>query len=326
VNRRAFVTGLGALLAAPLGVEAQRAKRMPRIAFLTTTSPGSSPTTDAFRQGLRELGYVEGQNIVIEWRWGRGGTERFPEFAAEVVRLNVDVIVAANDAAGRAAQRATGAIPIVIPTIGDPVAGGFVASLAKPGGNITGVTTSSPDVAGKRLQIFKEILPRVSKVGLLVDVTDLGHSATVREIETAASALNIRVGPRVDVSNPGALGDAFGAMVKESATAVFAVGGTMLYANRARLAALAVNNRLPMMCGPSAFVSAGCLMGYSANLADMFRRAASYVDRILKGASPAELPVEQPTKFDLAINMKTAKALGLTIPASLLLRADQVIE
>jgi putative tryptophan/tyrosine transport system substrate-binding protein len=326
VNRRAFVTGLGAVLAATLIVEAQQARTMPRIAFLTTTSPGSSPTTDAFRQGLRELGYVEGQNITIEWRWGRGRTDRFPEFAAEVARLNVDVIVAANDAAGRAAQRATHTIPIVIPTIGDPVGGGFVASHAKPGGNITGITSSGPDVAAKRLQIFKEILPRASTVGLLVDVTDLGHDASVREIESAAPALGIRVGPRVDVRSPGVLADAFATMMRERAPAVFTIGGTMLYANRTRLAELAVNNQMPMMCGPSVFVSAGCLIGYSADLADVFRRAARYVDRILKGTHPAELPVERPTKFELVINMKTAKALGLTIPQSQLLRADQVIE
>ena len=325
-RRRFLLTSLAGALAAPLAAEAQHASRMPRIAFLTTTSPGGSPTTDAFVRALRELGYVEGQNIVIEWRWGRGGTERFPQFAAEVVRLNVDVIVAANDAAGRAAQRATRAIPIVIPTIGDPVGGGFVASLARPGGNITGITSTGPDLAAKRLQIFKEILPRSSTVALLVDLTDLGHESAVREIENAAPTLGIKVGPRVDVRSPGALTDAFATILKEGATAVLAVGGTMFYANRARLTELAVTNHMPMMCGPSPFVTAGCLMGYSSSLPDSFRRAAGYVDRLLKGANPADLPVEQPTKFEFVINAKTAKALGLTIPPSLLARADQVIE
>jgi ABC-type uncharacterized transport system substrate-binding protein len=288
--------------------------------------PGSSPTTDAFRQGLRDLGYVEGQNIVIEWRWGRGSTEQFPQFAAEVVKLNVDVIVAANDAAGRAAQRATKTIPIVVEIIGDPVGGGFVTSLAKPGGNVTGLTVSGPDVAAKRLQIFKEAFPGLSRVGLLVDTTDLSHAPSVREIETAAQAFGMRIGPRVDVGNPESLGAAFATIMKERTTALFVVGGTMLYANRTRLADLAVNNRLSMMCGPQQFVFAGCLMGYSTNFADVFRRAATYVDKILKGAKPADLPIEQPTKFELVINLKTAKALGLTIPPSLLARADQVIE
>ena len=325
-RRRFLLTSLAGSVAAALAAEAQYASRIPRIAFLTTTSPGGSPATDAFVQRLRELGYVEGQSIVIEWRWGRGGTERFPQFAAEVVRLNVDVIVAGNDAAGRAAQQATRAIPIVIPTIGDPVGGGFVASLARPGGNVTGITSTGPDVAAKRLQIFKEILPRSSTVALLVDISDLSHDSAVREIENAVPTLGIKVGPRIDVRSPGALPDAFATLLKEGATAVLAVGGTMFYANRARLAELAVTNHVPMMCGPAPFVTAGCLMGYSSSLLDSFRRAAGYVDRLLKGAKPADLPVEQPTKFELVINLKTAKALGLTIPPSLLARADEVIQ
>jgi putative ABC transport system substrate-binding protein len=300
--------------------------RVPRIAFLTTTMPGSSPTTDGFRQGLRDLGYVEGQNIVIEWRWGRGSTERFPQFAAEAVKLNVDVIVAANDAAGRAAQRATSTIPIVVAIIGDPVGGGFAAGLAKPGGNVTGLTVSGPEVAAKRLQIFREAFPRLSRVGLLVDTTDLGHPLSVREIETASQVLGMRIGPRVDVRDPESLGGAFATIIKERTAAVFVVGGTMLYANRARLADLAVNNRLPMACGAQPFVVAGCLMGYSANFADVFRRAAGYVDKILKGAKPGELPIEQPTKFELLINLKTAKAIGVSIPPSVLAQADQMIE
>jgi putative ABC transport system substrate-binding protein len=327
MNRRRFLlTSLAGAVAAPLGAESQEAAKVARIGFLTTTSPGGSPTTDAFRQGLSERGYVEGQSITIDWRWGSGSTERFPDFVAEMVTLNVDVIVAANDSAGRAAQRATKRIPIVIVIIGDPVGGGFAASLARPGGNITGLTALGPDLAAKRLQILKEAVPKLSRAALLVDVADLGYGASLREIEAAAHALRVQIGPRVDVSTPEALADAFATMTKERATAVFTVGGTMLYANRARLADLAVKSHLPMICGPLEFVSAGCLMGYSANLADMFRRAAGYVDRILKGAKPADLPIERPTKFDLVINLKTAKALGLTIPPSLLARADQVIE
>ena len=327
MNRRRFlVASLAGVFTAPFGVEAQQARKMPRIAFLTTTSPGGSPTTDAFLHGLRELGYVEGQNIAIEWRWGRGSTERFSDFAAEMPGLDVDLVVAANDVAGRAVQRVTRTIPIVIVLIGDPVGGGFANSLSRPGGNVTGMTTQGPDVAAKRLQFFKEAFPHLSHIALLVDVADLSHGPSVREIEAAARVLRVQLRPRVDVSDPASLPEAFTTMTKEGPAAVFAIGGTILYANRRRLAELALNSRLPMVCSSPEFVLSGCLMTYATNLADVFRRAAGYVDRILKGAKPAEMPIEQPTKFELVINLKTAKALGLTIPPSLLLRADQVIE
>jgi putative ABC transport system substrate-binding protein len=327
MERRTFLAMVpGSLLAAPFAAEAQQAGKMWRIAYLTTTSPDGSPTTDAFLHGLRDLGYVEGRNVTIEWRWGRGSTERFPEFAAEIVRLNVDVIVAANDVAGRAAQRATKTIPIVIPTIGDPVGSGFAATLSRPGGNVTGLTTQGSAVVAKRLQVFKEAFPRLRRIALLVDVADLSHGPSVREIEEAGRALGVHLRPRVDISNPAALGGAFATMTKEGSTAVFAIGGTTLYANRRQLAELALSNRLPMACASPEFVLTGCLMTYSTSLADVFRRAAVYVDKILKGANPGDLPIEQPTKFELVINLKTAKALGLTIPPSLLLRADQVIE
>ena len=325
-RRRFLLTSLAGALAAPLAAEAQPAGKVPRIAFLTTTSPGSSPTTDAFQQGLRELGYIENQNIHIEWRWGRGSIERFPEFADEMARLNVDVIVVGNDVAGRAAQRATKTIPIVIALIGDPVGGGFAASLSRPGGNVTGLTLQGPDLVAKRLQLFKEVLPHLTRIALLVDVTEVSQGATLREIEAAGRVLGVQLRPRVDIGNPAALADAFATMTKEGATAVFAIAGTTFYANRRRLAELALNSRLPMTCSSPEFASTGCLMTYSANLADVFRRAAGYVDKILKGAKPAELPIEQANKFELVINLKTAKALGLTIPPSLLLRADQVIE
>jgi len=326
VDRRTFLASTVGALAAPLAAEAQQAGKVPRLAFLTTTSPGGSPTTDAFLHGLRELGYVEGQNITVEWRWGRGSTERFSDFAAEMVRLNVDVIVAANDVAGRAAQRATKTIPIVIAIIGDPVGGGFAATLSRPGGNVTGLTTQGTDVVAKRLQFFKEAFPHLSRMALLVDVTDLSHGPSVREIEAAGRVLGLQLRPRVDVSNPATLAGAFATLTKDGSPAVFTIGGTTLYANRRQMAELALNSRLPMACASPEFVSTGCLMTYSANLADIFRRAAEYVDKILKGAKPADLPIEQPTKFELVINMKTAKALGLTIPPSLLARADQVIE
>jgi putative tryptophan/tyrosine transport system substrate-binding protein len=325
-RRRFLMISLAAALPAPFGAGAQPTGKVPRMAFLTTTSPGGSPTTDAFVRGLRELGYVEGQNLAVEWRWGRGSTERFSDFAAEVVRLKVDIIVAANDVAGRAAQRATKTIPIVIATIGDPVGGGFAATLSRPGGNVTGLTTQGTDVVAKRLHFFKEALPPLPRIGLIVDVADLSHEPTLRESEAAARILGVQLRPRVDVSNPATLAAAFATLRKEGSAAVFTIGGTTLYANRRQLAELALNSRLPMACSSPEFVSTGCLMTYSANLTDIFRRAAGYVDKILKGARPAELPIEQPTKFDLAINLKTAKALGLTIPPSLLARADQVIE
>jgi ABC-type uncharacterized transport system substrate-binding protein len=321
----AFAIALS-LCVVPGSMLAQQTAKMPRVAFLSTTEPGPSPTTDGFRQGLSDLGYVEGRNIAIEWRWGRGSTERFPEFVAEMLKLNVDVIVAANDAAGRAAQRATKTTPIVIAIIGDPVGGGFAATLAKPGGNVTGLTASGPDVAAKRLQILKEAFPSMTSVGVLVDATDLSHGPALREIQTAAQTLGIRIAPRVDVSRAEALADAFAKIRSQQATAVVMVGGTMLYANRARLAELAVINRLPTMCSAQQFVSAGCLMAYSTDLSDIFRRSAVYLDKILKGAKPADLPIEQPTKFQLVINVRTAKSLGVTIEPSVLARADQVIE
>ena len=313
------------LVLAPTAAEAQQAAKTPRIAFISTTSPGTSPSTDAFRQGLRDLGYVEGQNIAVEWRWGYGSTKRFPEFAAEAVRLKVDLIVAGNDAAGHAAQTATRTIPIVIPNMGDPVGSGFVTSLASPGGNITGLTVQNLDLVAKRLQLLKEATPNVSQVGLILDTNAGDYRQTAAEAETAARVLGIQL-RRMEVSNPSELDGAFATIAGRRPSAVFVPGGTMVYANRTRLAEYALKRHLPMMCGSREVVEAGCLMGYAASLVDLFRRAATYVDRILKGAKPADLPVEQPTKFELVINLKTAKALGLTIPQSLLVRADEIIQ
>jgi ABC-type uncharacterized transport system substrate-binding protein len=314
-----------AFLAAPLAAEAQQAGKIARIAFISTTASLESPTTSAFRQGLQELGYVEGQNILIEWRWGGGTTERLPTFAAEVIGLNVDVIVAANDTVGRAAQRLTKTVPIVIAIMSDPVGSGLVATLARPGGNITGLSSQAPDFIGRRLQLLKETISSVARVALLVDTNDQGYRQSVREAEVAARTLGLQLRSR-EVSSPGALNEAFAAMKTEAAGAVVMVGGTMFYANRGDMAEQALKRRLPMVCGPREFVDAGCLMSYSTSLTERFRRAATYVDRILKGAKPSDLPVEQPTKFDLAINLKTAKALGLTIPPSVLARADEIIQ
>jgi len=327
VERRTFMAMIGGgLLTAPLTTEAQQAGKIPRIAFITTTSPGGSPSTEAFRGGLRDLGYVEGQNIVIEWRWGRGTTERFTEFATEVVNLNVDVIVAANTVAGYAVQKKTTRIPIVIPTMRDPVGDGFVTAFARPGGNITGLTFQIPELEGKRMQLLKELVPNASRVALLLDVTTREQRSMVNQAETAARALGLRLQPVVGVRAPNELASAFAEVARARPDAVFLVAGTMVYANRAQLAEQALKNHLPMMCEAREHAEAGCLISYAASLNDLFRRAAIFVDKILKGAKPADLPIEQPTKFELVINLKTAKALGLTIPPSLLARADQVIE
>jgi putative ABC transport system substrate-binding protein len=315
----------GGLIGSPLAALAQQPGKVPRIGFISTTLPGSSPATDAFLQGLRELAYVEGRSIAIEWRWGRGSTRQFPEFAADMVRLKVNIIVAANDTAGHAAQLATRTFPIVIPDMADPVGSGFVANLARPGGNITGLTLQSFDIVAKRLQLFREAFPKAPRIGLLVDSTTLDSRQEAAEAETAARVLGMQL-QRLEVSTSTGLEDAFAALATEGANAVFTVGGTLFYANRVQLAEQALKRQLTMMCGGRDAVQAGCLMGYSANLEDLFRRAAIYVDKILKGASPADLPVEQPTKFELAINLKTAKALGITMPPWLLSRADEVIE
>ena len=327
MDRRSFLlTSVAGAFAAPLAVGAQQAGKVPRIAVLTTSSPPGTFATAEFVHGLRDLGYIEGRNIRIEWRWGHGTTERFPEYAADVVRLQVDVIVAGNAAAGHAARLATKTIPIVIPTMIDPVADGFVTSLARPGGNITGLTFQSPETQGKRLQLLKEALPSVSRVALLVDSNERGYRAVAKEAESAATVLGIRPQPVVEVRVPRDFPAAFGTIAKSGAQAVHIVSGTMVFVSRTPLAAHALKARLPMMCGGGEYVEAGCLMSYGPSLGGLFRNAATYVDKILKGAKPGDLPVEQPTKFELVINAKTAKALGLTIPPSLLARADQVIE
>ena len=327
MRRRKFTLLLGgaiALTASPS--KAQKSVKVPRIAFLTTSSPSGSPAIQAFVEGLRDLGYVEGRNIAIEWRWGHGTTERFPEFADEVVRLNVDVILAANTAAGLAAQKATKTIPIVIPMMEEPVDDGFVASVARPGGNITGLSPLSPDMQGKRLQIFKEAVPTVSRMAVLVDAARMMRQTEVKALAAAAQALSIRLQPLVEVQRPGELEQAFATITGERADGVLLIGGTMFFANRALLAEQALKSRVPMMCVQRQEVEAGCLMSYGGSLTDAFRRAAAFVDRILRGTSPAELPVELPTKFELVINAATARSLGITLHPSLLASAHEVIE
>jgi ABC-type uncharacterized transport system substrate-binding protein len=311
---------------APLIGEAQQRGKIPRIAFITTASPDGSPPIDAFRAGLRDLGYIEGQNLLIEWRWGRGTTERFPEFATEVVGLKVDVIVAANSPAGYATKKATTTIPVVIPTMADPVGDGFVTSLSRPGGNITGFAFQLPELQGKRMQLFKEMVPGASRIALILDATNPSYRTLAKEAEAAAQTLGMRPHPIIGVRSPREINEAFATFARARPEMVFVVGGTMLYANRVQLAEQALKNHLPTMCEARDHAEAGCLMSYAASLSDLFRRTAGLVDKILKGAKPADLPVEQPTKFELVINLKTAKDLGVTIPQSILMRADEIIQ
>jgi putative ABC transport system substrate-binding protein len=321
-----FILAVGLLTLWP-AAHAQQTQTLPRIAFLTSTSPESSPTAAAFRQGLHDLGYIENQNIVVEWRWSRGKSELFPEFVAEVVRLNVDVIVVANVLAGRAAQEATKTIPIVFSSgMSDGVAYGFIESLARPGGNITGLSSQSPDLVAKRLEVLKDAVVNRSRVLVLGDPREPSYLTERNKTELAATALGVQIDSYLEASTPQELAGVLANKPQNAESAIFTLTSTLLFAERANLAQYAIKSRLPMICLDPSMVAAGCLVSYSANYSDLNRRAATYVDRILKGAKPADLPVEQPTKFELVINLKTARALGLTIPPSILSRADEVIE
>ena len=329
MDRRTFISSVTfGLLAAPLAVEAQQAGKVYRIGYLGAASP-SDPSFqrffEAFRKGLAQLGYVEGQNIAIESRWAAGKYERLPGLAAELVRLKMDVIVTAAVPAIRAAKEATSTIPIIMAVVVDPVATGLVASLARPGGNITGLSGMTPDLVGKQLGMLKEIVPRVSRVAVLWNPANPGNPPQLKAAEIAARTLGMRL-QLLETRSPREIDSAFAAMTKEGASAVVVLVDVLFIDQRTRIAELAVKARLPTMFSQREHVEAGGLMGYGADLQDTFRRAAGYVDKVLKGAKPADLPIEQPTKFELVINLKTAKTLGLTIPPSLLARADQVIE
>ncbi len=303
--------------------DAQQPAKIPRIGVLRPGSP-PDPSIEAFQQGLRELGYAEGRNIGIEYRWTEGRDERLPDLAADLVRLKVDVIVTSGPGT-LAAKRATTTIPIVMQISIDPVKLGLVASLARPGGNITGLATSTEDVPGKWLELLKELLPRVSRVAVLFDSTSVS-AAQLKAVDAAASTLGVRL-HRLKVERPDDLGAAFAEAHRNHAEGLIVFGSAFVFAHRARFAELAANHRLPAIYDQKAFVvGSGGLMSYGPNVQDLFRRAATYVDKILKGAKPGDLPVEQPTKFELVVNLKTAKALGLTIPQSILIRADEVIQ
>ena len=315
------------LLVAPFATEAQQSGRVYRVGYLNTpTRESVEHGLAAFLRTLRELGWIEGQNLIIEYRWAEGNVERLPALAAELVRYKVDVIVAPAGSAALAAKNATSSIPIVMIFASDPVEMGLVASLRRPGGNITGTTfTPGPEIFGKQLQILKEAVPHASRVAVLSNPADPSFALQVRQVEATARSLGIRL-QHVEARGPEEFDSAFAAMARERADALLVTGTSTFLAHRTRLAELAVKGRLPTMHSFRESVEAGGLMAYAVNMADFVGRSAVYVDKILKGAKPADLPIEQPTKFELIINLKAAKALGITVPQALVLRADEVIQ
>jgi len=326
MNRRTLLYGLGVgLLAAPLAVEAQEAGKVWRIGVLSPGAPGRSAPLEAFRQGLRELGYVEGQNTIIAEKFAEDRTDRLTVLAQDLVQARVDAIFAINTPAALAAKRATATIPIVVTRVSDPVGTGLVATLAQPGKNITGLTTVSPEVSGKRLELLRDALPGVQKVTVLWNPANTGHAANVREIEAAGPQLGLEVSA-VGVRREGDVSTAIQSAVKARAGALLVIDDLVISSHQSRILEIAAKHGLPVISQFREFCEAGGLMAYGPNNNEMFRRAAFFIDKIFRGAKPGDLPVEQPTKFELLINLKTAKALGLTVPPSLLLRADQVIE
>jgi putative ABC transport system substrate-binding protein len=329
ITRREFIGTLaGGLLAAPLATEAQQTAKVPRIGWLVGSRAGKSHMTEAFLQGLRDLGYIEGRNVVIEIRDAEGKLERLPALAAELVALKVDVILAGGTAQALAAMEATRTIPIVFTAVVDAVADGLVTSLARPGDNVTGVSSLVSELVGKWLELLKQAIPGISRVAVLWHPGTLGERTEkdmLKGAEVAARALGVRL-QFVEARGPADFERAFSDMTRARAGALTVWTSPMFNTQRGRLVALAAKHRLPAVYPWTEAGDAGGLMAYGANVADVFRRAATYVDKILKGAKPGDLPVEQPTKFELVVNLKTAKALGLTIPPSLLQRADEVIQ
>jgi len=323
---RLLISGLCALLfALCASADAQQAPKVSRIGFLTAISAASmSARMEAFRKGLHELGYVEGKNILIEYRYAEGKLDRLPAFAAELVRLKVDVIVTAGASGTGPAKEATTTIPIVMAQDGDPVATGVVASLARPGGNITGLSTLAPGLSGKRLELLKQIVPKLSRVAVFGTSTQPNYAQLLNEVELVAKAFGMKL-QNLDLLDPKDIETAFRAAGKERAGAVLVLASPLSLSQRPQILDLAVKSRLPVIFPQSEYVEDGGLMSYAPNYADLFRRAATYVDKILKGAKPADLPVEQPTKFEFIINLKAAKQIGLTIPPNVLARADRVI-
>ena len=318
---------LAALLVGFGVAEAQQPTKILRIGFLAAATPATAAhLLEAFKQGLHEHGYVEGKNTVLELRFGEGKAEQFPILAAELVRLKVDVIVALTNPVIDAVRQATQTIPIVMPAASDPVGAGFVASLARPSGNITGLTGYSPELNGKRLELLKEAFPKLSRVALLLSPNFPGSTLDLKETQSAARSLGLRIQP-LEVRDDSDIDRSFKAMIKERADALTMFPGhPVLFVNRKKIVELAANHRLPTMYSLIEFVEAGGLMFYGPDLLVGYRRAADYVDKILKGAKPADLPIEQPTKFELVINLKTAKQIRLSIPPNVLARADRVVK
>jgi putative ABC transport system substrate-binding protein len=323
LKRRDFISLLGGAAAWPRAARAQQPKGVRRIGYL---SPGQADPIDAqIIEALRQVGRIEGKDVLFEIRYGENDADRLAHMAAQLVRLNVEVIVARGTLGPLAAKRATATIPIVMTSAGDPTETGLVASLARPGGNVTGMSLMAPDLGGKRLEILKDMLPALSRVAVLWNATNPYPALVFRETESAARKLGIEI-DSVEVRTFGDVGSALEAAVRQHPGALIAVEDPLIMNYRNQIFEFAANKRLPAIYGLREFVDAGGLMSYGAHLSDQFRRAAGYVDKILKGAKPADLPVEQPTKFELVINMKTARALGLTVPPMLLARADEVIE
>jgi putative ABC transport system substrate-binding protein len=322
ITRRTFCS---MLLALPFPARAQQSTKIPRIGFLNATSPSTvAARLEAFRQGLRELGYVEGKNIVVEYRWAEGKIERLPDLATELVGLKVAVIVTASSTVTRAAKEATSTIPIVMSNDNDPVGNGFVASLARPGGNITGLATLYPEISGKRLELLKEIIPKLSRVAVFGTSTQPGNAQLLREVELAAGAFKVKL-QYLDVLDPKNIETTFRAASKGRAEAILVLTSPALFSQRTQIAELAVKSRLPAIYANIEYVDAGGLMSYGTSITDLYRRAATYVDKILKGRTPQDLPVEQPMKFEFIINLQAAKKIGLTIPPNVLVRATKVI-
>src|SRR5262245_17016419 len=327
MNQKIFALALCAmLLALGFSAQAQQTTKVPRIGYLTgTLSSANSARREAFREGLRELGYVEGKNIIIEWRSADEKFDRFPALAADLVRLKVDIIVTVGSSPTRAAKEATTTIPIVMSNDNDPVGNGFVASLARPDGNITGLSTLAPELSGKRLELLKETVPKLSRMAVFGTSTQPGNAQLLKEVELVAKAFGVKL-QYLDVVDSKDIGTAFRAATEGRADAVLMLlPGRVSSSQRTQIPELAVKSRLPAIYPNSVAVEAGGLMSYGVSLNDLDRRAATYVDKILKGAKPADLPVEQPVKFELIINLKAAKQIGLTIPPNVLARADKVI-
>jgi putative tryptophan/tyrosine transport system substrate-binding protein len=326
MDRRRFVAVIG-VIAFPLDVHAQAVRGVPRIGWLgAPTRESAEAYVMHFRRGLNDLAWIEGRNISIEWRFAEGRADRLPNLAAELVKLGVDVIVVPSTPTVLAAKNATKSIPIVTVSVGDPVALGLVKSLARPDGNITGLTSSvDPKITGKVLELLKESVPKASRIAVLWNPATPGNSAAVREAQNAAKPLNASL-QLMEARSSGDLETAFAAMTAQRADALHVLSDALFVTHRTRIAEMAAQSRLPAIYGTREYVEAGGLMSYGPSLGDLFRRAATYVDRILKGAKPSDLPIEQPTKFELVINLKTARALGLSVPQPVLLRADDVIQ